>query len=185
MNMARLSDDEIGNVQGNILRGYTLPAVRHMILQVRAPAAARAFLAASVTGGNPNVPQITTEQRIGADLPKLVTAFNLGFTYQGLKALGLAHGHLASFPTEFIDGMTKRAAKLSDYGDSDPSNWPSPYDKPDHVHVIATAYAMDDATLDTIQNQVTQAFHLLGFHKGYSLPNGEVYFGYKDGLSQP
>jgi deferrochelatase/peroxidase EfeB len=185
MEMARLNDDEIGNVQGNILRGYTLPAVRHMILGVSDRAAARAFLAASVTGGNPNVPQITTEQQIGAKLPKLVTAFNLGFTYQGLKALGLAPGDLASFPTEFIDGMTSRAAKLSDYGDSDPSNWPSPYHEPDKVHVIATAYAMDDATLASIQDQVSKAFDVLGVHKGYSLPNGAVYFGYKDGLSQP
>lgn len=185
MDMARLNDDEIGNVQGNILRGYTLPAVRHMILRISDSSAARAFLAASVTGGNPNVPQITTEQRIGANLPKLVTAFNLGFTYQGLVALGLAPRDLASFPTEFIEGMTRRAAKLSDFGDSDPSNWPSPYDQPDHVHVIATAYASEDITLDSIQKQVEQAFDLRGIHNGYSLPKGAVYFGYKDGLSQP
>lgn len=183
--MEGLKDDEIGILQGNILRGYRLPLVRHMILRVADGAAARAFLAASVNGGNPNVPQITTEQPIGFDAPKMATAFNLGFTYQGLRALGLAPGDLASFPTEFIQGMTRRAAKLGDFADSDPSLWPSPYDQPDDVHIIATAYATDEARLGLLHDQLCTTFDVLGRHDGYALPNDEVYFGYKDGMSQP
>lgn len=185
MTAGRLSEDEIGIVQGNILRGYRLPLVRHIILKVTDRAAARAFLAASVAGDNPNVPQVTTEQLISNDMPKLATAFNLGFTHQGMKALGLAPGDLASFPTEFIEGMTRRAAKLSDFGDSAPSSWPSPYDQPDHVHVIATAYASDMARLTEIQDQLSRHFGVLGSHDGYAQQDGYVYFGYKDGMSQP
>lgn len=183
--MDRLADDEIGIVQGNILRGYRLPFVRHMILKVTDRAAARTFLAASVAGNAPNVPPITPEQPIRPDAPKMTKAFNLGFTWSGLQALGLAPGDLASFPTEFIQGMTRRAAKLGDFGDSDPSRWPSPYHQPDHVHVIATAYAADKVWLAEVQGQLSQSFEVLGTHDGYALPLGKVYFGYKDGMSQP
>lgn len=180
-----LVEDEIGIVQGNILRGYKLPLVRHLVLEVVNLKAARAFLAAAVAGDDPDVPQITTEQPISPDTAKAAVTFNLGFTWQGLKALKLGDAELKSFPTEFIEGMTRRAAKLGDFGDSDPRNWPSPYHQPGRVHVIASVYAGDKAGLDRVQSQVAQAFDVIGFHNGYSLPDGKVYFGYRDGMSQP
>lgn len=185
MQIERLTPQIIGILQGNILRGYRLPLVRHMVLQVTDAAAARAFLAASVAGDPAAAPQITTERPIGPDQPKLTQTFNLGFTWQGLRALGLSPFDLSSFPTEFIEGMTRRAAKLGDFGTSAPSYWPKPYDQPDRVHVIATAYATDTVWLDQVQRHLAAAFHVLHSHHGYALPDDRVYFGYKDGMSQP
>jgi deferrochelatase/peroxidase EfeB len=182
--MDELNDVEIKSLQGNILRGYTLGFARHMILQITDRSAARAFLAASVSG-SPEVPQITTEQPVTEKGHKPATAFNLGFTYEGLKALGLAAEDLATFPTEFRLGMTSRAAKLGDFGESAPSNWPSPYDDPGRIHVIATAYASNEDELKRIQEKTSRAFNVLGFHDGRAPPDGEVFFGYRDGLSQP
>ena len=183
--MGNLSDSDITSLQGNILRGYRLGRVRQTVLEITNRAAARAFLAASVAGSNPDVPQITTEQKLAAGTPKPTTAFNLGFTFEGLRALGLAPDDLASFPTEFIQGMTRRAAKLGDFGDSAPANWPAPYHQPERIHVIASAYAADEAWLDKVRDQLAGAFRILGEHDGRALPNGEVFFGYRDGLSQP
>lgn len=185
MTAGYLVEDEIGIVQGNILRGYKLPYVRHLVLEVADRTAARAFLGAAVAGDNPDVPQITTEQPDRPGVPKATVTFNLGFTWQGLKALGLADQELRSFPTEFIEGMTRRAAKLGDFGDSDPCHWPSPYRQPDRVHVIASVYATDEGELNTVQDQVSRSFKVIGVHNGYALPEGKVYFGYKDGMSQP
>lgn len=185
MAVGQLVEDEISIVQGNILRGYKLPYVRHLVLEVADRSAARAFLGASLAGDSAVVPQITTEQPIRPDTPKAEVTFNLGFTWQGLKALGLADADLRSFPTEFIEGMTRRAAKLGDFGDSDPRHWPTPYHRPDRVHVIASTYATQETSLNTVQDQVGRAFKVIGVHNGYSLPEGKVYFGYKDGMSQP
>ena len=47
------------DVQGNILRGYRMPRVRYLILEVAERFAARRWLAASTSGGGYGVPQIT------------------------------------------------------------------------------------------------------------------------------
>lgn len=177
------------DLQGNILRGYRLKHVRHMILEVTDRAAARAFLAASVAGSSPDVPKITHERPIeetAAD-PTLKpgTAFNVAFTFAGLKALRLSASHLASFPTEFIEGMHRRGAKLNDFGNSDPSQWSSPFDQPGRVHILASAYANSMEDLNLMRDQTKVAFNLLGALDGWSQKDGKVFFGYHDGLSQP
>jgi deferrochelatase/peroxidase EfeB len=179
------TDAQIATLQGNILRGYRLPLVRHLLLEVTDRAAARGFLAAAVAGTDPDVPKITTEQKIAPTTPKLETTFNLGFTFAGLGALGLGRQDLDSFPTEFKEGMTRRAAKLGDFGASAPAHWPAPYHVPDRLHIVATAYARDVDWLDRLRDRLGKSFRVLGQHDGRSLPNGEVFFGYQDGLSQP
>ena len=51
---------DFADVQGNILRGYRMPRVRYLILEVADRSAARRWLAASISGGGDGVPQITT-----------------------------------------------------------------------------------------------------------------------------
>jgi hypothetical protein len=53
---------DLGDIQGFILRGYRMPMVRHFLLTVRAPAAARKLLGKLVSGDESDVPQITTAQ---------------------------------------------------------------------------------------------------------------------------
>ena len=173
------------NVQGNILRGYTLGRVRYLVLEVVDRDLARQFLAVSAAGGSPDVPAIMPATPWAKTLPKPEMCFNIGLTYEGLRALRTPPEHLATFPTEFIEGMTKRAVKLGDYGASAPANWPAPFDKPAQVHVIASIYARDPIMLDDVQGQVARAFNVLGVRDGRNLDNSKVFFGYRDSISQP
>jgi len=173
---------DLGDIQGNILRGYRRNFVRHLILEVNDLAAARDFLAASVDGNNPDVPAITRDTTWRQ---KPAVCFNIGVTFEGLRALGTPSEHLDTFPTEFRQGMAKRAMKIGDFGESAPENWPAPFDTPDRVHIIASIHADTEEPLDEVQAQVAGAFDVLGVRNGRNLPEGKVFFGYVDGISQP
>jgi deferrochelatase/peroxidase EfeB len=170
------------DLQGNILRGYRCDLVRHLILEVVDCAAARSFLGASAAGKNADVPGITRETTW---TQKPDACFNIGLTYEGLRALGTPKEHLATFPTEFVEGMTKRALKLGDFGSSAPANWPAPFDRPARVHIVASIYAAAAAHLDRVEAQVTRAFNVLGVRDGRNLAGNKVFFGYVDNISQP
>ncbi|WP_164661002.1 hypothetical protein [Tropicibacter sp. Alg240-R139] len=175
------------DVQGNILRGYSLNRVRHLVLEVTNRTLARQFLAAAVSGTTDAVPTITRESsEKWADPPDL--CFNIGVTFAGLRALGVTQDHLDTFPTEFRQGMTKRAAKIGDFGDSAPKNWAEPFNQPDRVHLIASIYSDTDEQLEKVeqvQAQVAKAFGVIGVQDGRNLPEGKVFFGYRDSISQP
>ena len=142
---------DLADLQGNILRGYTSkPHVRYLILEVADRSAARRWLAASVSGRGDGVPQITTGNW-GANKPD--TCFNIGLTYEGLRALGTPSSSLEMFPNEFVEGMTARALKLGDVGPSAPENWPAPFNEPRRIHLIATIYAENVEQLNAVQER--------------------------------
>lgn len=172
------------DVQGNILRGYRLGLVRHLVLEVTDRDSARRFLAASVSGAGGDVPAITRESsEKWSQKPDL--CFNIGITFAGLRALGVPARDLDTFPTEFREGMTARAAKISDFGESAPGNWADPFDQPDRVHLIASIHANAEDRIDQVQDQVAGAFDVIGVRKGRNLPEGKVFFGFRDSISQP
>jgi deferrochelatase/peroxidase EfeB len=176
----------LADLQGNILRGYTKkPHVRYLILEVAEPSAARRWLAASVSGRGDGVPQITSGDW-GANRPD--TCFNIGLTYEGLRALGTPSSSLEMFPNEFVEGMTARALKLGDVGPSAPENWPAPFNEPKRIHLIATIYAKKVEQLNEVQKRALpdqKAFRLLGTCEGYNFPGDFVHFGYRDNITQP
>lgn len=172
------------DVQGNILRGYRLNRVRHLVLEVTNRSLARQFLAATVSGSTDTVPTITRESSVKwSDPPDL--CFNIGVTFAGLQALGVPQEGLKTFPTEFRQGMTKRAAKIGDFGDSDPQNWADPFNQPERIHLIASIYSDSCEQLEQVQVQVAKAFTIVGVRDGRNLPEGKVFFGYRDSISQP
>lgn len=176
---------DLADLQGNILRGYTKkPHVRYLILEVANRSAARRWLAASISGRDHGVPQITTGNW-GAAKPD--TCFNIGLTYEGLRALGTPSSSLEMFPNEFIEGMTARALKLGDVGPSAPETWPSPFDEPRRIHLIATIYAGTVRQLDEVQQRALDrnALTLLGTREGYNFRDDYVHFGYRDNIMQP
>ncbi len=176
---------DLADLQGNILRGYTKkPHVRYLILEVADRGAARRWLAASISGRDHGVPQITTGNW-GAAKPD--TCFNIGLTYEGLRALGTPSSSLEMFPNEFIEGMTARALKLGDVGPSAPETWPSPFDEPRRIHLIATIYAGTVRQLDEVQQSALDrnALTLLGTREGYNFRDDYVHFGYRDNIMQP
>lgn len=170
------------DIQGNILRGYRYKRVRYVVLEVVARATARSFLAAAAAGDSAEVPAITRATKWAH---KPLSCFNVGMTYNGLRALGTPADSLATFPTEFIEGMTKRAPKLGDCRASAPDNWPAPFDQPERVHIVATIHADDARDLDRVQDQVARSFNVIGTRDGRDLAEGKVFFGYKDSISQP
>lgn len=190
----------LNELQGNILRGYRadLTHVRYLLLEVVDLGDARRFLAASIEGVTPGVPKLTTAAHWADKKPHM--CFNIGVTYEGLKALGTPAPSLATFPIEFVEGMTHRSLKLGDFGPSAASHWPAPFDRPNRLHLIATIYAVDRSHLDEVQDQVAQAFSVLGVrdarartdanvlgpqYAGDGSPNNRVFFGYADSISQP
>ncbi len=173
-------------VQGNILRGYHYARVRHLVLEVVNAALARRWLS-QATDGSGAAPAITTEEEW---LIKPASCFNLGFTYDGLKALGVPNASLASFAPEFKAGIARRAVKINDVGESAPENWASPFDTPDRVHIIASVYAEELEELDRVERQVADGlggdgFAILGRHDGWNFDTDHVHFGYRDSMSQP
>ena len=182
--MSAVSD--AADVQGNIVRGYRRkPRVRHLVLEITDRIAARRWLAACASGGE-DVPRITT-----GDWKALepVTCFNIGLTYEGLRALGTPDSSLETFPIEFVQGMNARALKLGDVGESAPETWPAPFNDPKRIHIVATIYAHEIAQLNQVQHQALadgKALRLLGAPPdGCSFAHDLVHFGYRDNIMQP
>lgn len=170
------------HIQGNILRGYPYRKVRYLFLEVTDRRSAQQFLAAALTGDSKDVPRIVPATHWTSPP---VSAFNIGVTYAGLKALGTPAQSLASFPAEFSQGMTKRAAKLGDFGQSAPENWPAPFDQPDRLHIIASVNSDLHSELDRVQAQIARTFGIRGIRDGRGLAESKVFFGYRDSITQP
>jgi deferrochelatase/peroxidase EfeB len=184
------------DVQGNVLRGYRKPRVRYLMLEVTDAAAARRWLTACVAGSD-GVAQITTESQERWER-KPDACFNIGLTYQGLRALGTPVSSLTTFPTEFIEGMAKRAVKLGDAGPSAPENWDAPFNDPTKIHLIASIYVGDvkkpDAAAEITQLDAIQRATVSGkwgvkllddVREGWCFNADYVHFNYTDNISQP
>ena len=91
---------DLADIQGFVLRAYTMPMVRHFLLTVGAPAQARRQLGRLVSGDESDVPQITTAEdwHVGfapgpgddlAEAPRRTPDYclNVGITWPGLVAL--------------------------------------------------------------------------------------------------
>jgi Dyp-type peroxidase family len=117
-------------------------------------------------------------------------SISVGFTYQGLRALGVPQESLASFAPEFRQGMAARATELGDVGDSSPEHWEKPLGSPE-VHVALSVLSPDAAQLETLLDRARRAHEELAGVRViwrqdcYQLPTGRTSFGFKDGIGQP
>ena len=184
---------DLSALQGNILRGYrsNLSHVRHLVLEVVDRAKARQFLGASAAGGRADVPQITREttwtEKQGHVLQHRPDSRG------GLRALGTPATSLATFPSEFVEGMTSRALKLGDLGASAPATAsPAPL-RPTRPRTSSSRRSTSAPTvtrglrapLNRVQAQVAKAFNVLGVRNGRAFPGNRVHFDYVDNISQP
>ncbi|HTG35588.1 MAG TPA: peroxidase [Thermoanaerobaculia bacterium] len=182
-----MAEVNLADIQGFILRGYTMPAVRHFLLRVGDAAAARRFLGGLVSGDEAASPQLTTAQ-VWTVKPDY--CLNVALTFDGLKALGLPAATLSSFPAEFQAGSVSRAESVGDTGPSAPALWDPPFNST-HVHVILSLYAAGREVLEARTAVLKALFECnggmaeAGRRDGYELPDGKVHFGYQDGISQP
>jgi len=182
-------------MQGNIFCSYgrRYRAVRHLVLRVKNPVAARLALA-SMVDEDRETPDITRAHRKPSEAA-YDWCLNVSFTWRGLEALGLPRSTLDSFPPEFRQGMVARADRLGDVGPSAPANWLGGLGDADNVHLVVTIHGWGPANLIPMTEQVLglqggRAFEQLST----DLPDGEIFpdpdsekvhFGYRDGISQP
>ena len=94
-----MSTLNLRQIQGFILRMYRMPMVRHFLLKVNTPAAARVLLGRLASGDERDAPQITTAEEWHVAVPgpeddrqapprrKTDYCLNVGITWSGLVAL--------------------------------------------------------------------------------------------------
>jgi deferrochelatase/peroxidase EfeB len=202
------------DIQGFILRGYRMPMVRHFLLTVGNPSAARRLLGRLVSGDESDAPQITTAQdwHVGfepgpgdnlADIPRRKPDYclNLGITWPGMVALELKDRvPTLSFKSfgAFLAGAAERAALVGDIGPSAPTNWVGGFGT-NTDHVLLTLHAIGPNELSAYSDRLAALFldgdafreiwrrdgmALVAMVDGQPVPTSKVHFGYTDGISQ-
>jgi Dyp-type peroxidase family len=166
---------ELADIQGNVLRGYTMPAAAYLFLRIVDVGKARALMARML-------PRVMTAAP-WSQAP--ATAMNVAFTFEGLVALGLSEARLASFPEAFREGMAARAERLGDRGPSAPSGWEF-----SGAHVLVTVYAVDAEHLRAALAEILAAdsdhgVELVWLQRAEALSGGKDHFGFFDGIAQP
>jgi hypothetical protein len=104
--------DNLHDIQDNVVAPILMRYGRHIFLHFTDGAKARAWL------GN-------MFDRVNARQEEHGTRFtvNIGFTHEGLKALGLSQRSLDSFPPAFQAGALGRAQEVGDVGRHAPEHW--------------------------------------------------------------
>jgi deferrochelatase/peroxidase EfeB len=169
------------DVQGLIVRGYGMPSVSHLSFRVRTRGTARRRIGALVDG--PDGPDLRVTG--GAEWPagrKPEACLNVGFTAEGLRALGLPENSLRTFPPDFAEGADRRVGRLlqRSLNGLDPG-----------AHLLVTIHARSDqirgAAARRIRGRLGEgdAFECVGERVGNQLAGEAMHFGFRDGISQP
>ena len=122
--------------------------------------------------------------------PDRPVSLGVALSFAGLEALGVPAESLASFPSEFREGMAARADYLGDVGENAPEHWEKPLGSKD-VHLVVAALARDTALMQTVVILAQDAIRdLPGVVPVWQLdvhapPDGREQFGFQDSISQP
>ena len=121
---------------------------------------------------------------------------NIGFTYEGLTALGLSQPSLDSFPEAFRVGMRGRAPVVGDLGPHAPEHWEGGLGGPD-IHAMVWMRTDSDHGREEAMNVIRAEMQATGGvelqfvqdTKALAHENGigseGQHFGYADPISQP
>lgn len=173
------------DVQGWILNGYNMPAIRHIVMTVVSPRPVLRYIGA-VAGGEAGITPIQSAAPWAA---KPEHTLNLGVTWSGLRALGVAQSTLDAFPTDYTVGPARRANRLGDIYNSHPDNWDDHMADATNVHLLWTIHGSGPTALDAGQAELTSALgtaaEILQVYQGSQMRQGRVHFGYVDGIAQP
>lgn len=172
---------QLGDLQGNVLRGYGHPLTAYVFVRVDEPAAGRRWIGEAV-------PRVTTGAPWTGSKP--ATTLNIAFTYVGLRALEVAPRVLDAFPPEFREGMAGRTDTLGDTGLTAPEHWEAPLGSGEsHVLAMIDAASTEvlEQALDDLHAEIEGAGDLaiVGEQRTEVLPSGREHFGFSDGFSQP
>ncbi len=204
---------DLTDIQGFILRGYRMPMVRHFLLAVNDPAAARKLLGRLVSGDESDAPQITTAEdwHVGfapgpkdnpAEDPRRKPDYclNVGITWPGMIALEIKDRvPTLSFKSfgAFTTGAAQRAKLVGDTGPSAPENWAGGFGKGSD-HVLVTLHALIPDAMKSYGDRLSALFAggnafrelwrmdgmaWIEMKEGKPTPCAKVPFGYTDGIS--
>jgi deferrochelatase/peroxidase EfeB len=172
---------ELSDIQSCLFKEYKeMGCSRYYLVQVKDATLTKKFLASvadSVTHAN-----ATNNE----------TSLNIGFTSQGLIALGYNNEeNMRSFSREFREGMVTphRQRLLGDFDSSDPSKWQWGGPNNERVDLILMVFGKNEVIAENYFQSLKQQFesglsvvHILN---GKPLPNDREHFGFRDGISQP
>jgi Dyp-type peroxidase family len=122
--------------------------------------------------------------------PGRPVSLGVGLGFAGLEALGVPAESLATFSSEFQQGMAARAAEIGDVGENAPEHWEAPLGSKD-VHLVVAALARDTALMETLVTLAQDAIRVLpGVAPIWQLdvhvpPDGREQFGFKDSIGEP
>lgn len=147
------------------------------LVRIKDVAAARAWLIAA---------HVTTARTLD---PPPSTALQVGFTVEGLRALGVPSEVINGFAPEFLLGMAEesRSRRLGDIGRNDPSLWR--WGGPNRIpHLAIMMYGKEDQMAQCEAEfkgpSWDVAFEVMERLRTSDLDDVEP-FGFADGLSQP
>lgn len=199
---------QLQDVQAHILRGAKPAAAFYLALNIIKVQQFLGFI-------DSLKPYLHSEERVrksrkhehSDDLPAPLLV-NLGFSFTGLKKLGLHEQLLAQFPLPFQQGMAARAAFIGDAGNDAPERWQGRWGHPG-IHVFVAFYYLPGqdsqvATRDRQESVRARLEHLLeALSVNEKMVPGALilereyaevirkdnriveHFGFKDGISQP
>jgi deferrochelatase/peroxidase EfeB len=176
---------ELEDIQHFLMSRPPARAARYEFLTFRTAACGRAWLTGLID-------KVGTAKSVGSNLvdSRWVT---IGFTWNGLYALGVDDASLATFPEEFRQGMAARAEILGTTGANHPDHWVGGLARAD-LHAIAILFARDVAERERCrlghERYVAQCagVELLSALDLEAIPPFDYaheHFGYRDRLSQP
>src|SRR5215211_5103072 len=170
---------ELDDIQAGVLRGRPTPyAGAFLLLRIDDPRDGRTLAG--------RLADVVHE----VHHPATDTSFSVGFTYAGLRALGVPQESLETFAPEFRQGMAARAELLGDVGPNAPENWEAPLGS-DDVHVAVIMLAPDvprfEATLETARTALNElpCITRLWRQDVWSPEDGRNSFDFRDGISHP
>src|SRR5215467_489266 len=177
---------ELDDIQHFLLTRPPALAARYGFLTFRDPAQGRAWLSGLID-------KVGTGAKMAADGQSDQRWVTIAFTWNGLRALGVDEGSLATFPEDFREGMVARAGVNGDTGANAPEHWVGGLASPD-LHGIVILFAKDIAERDrAVREHQQYASKFPGFEALSTLDleatppfdSAHDHFGYRDRLSQP
>jgi Dyp-type peroxidase family len=177
---------EFDDIQHILLKRAPALTARYEFLSFRHGAGGRAW-ASAIKG------TIHSAASMQASVDKDKRWVTAAFTWNGLRALGLDEGSLASFPEEFKQGMPARAEILGDVGLNAPEHWVGNLASPD-LHAIVILFARDQTEQDRCVSEHAklvsgcpgvEVLSVLDLMATPPFDYAHDHFGYRDRLSQP
>ena len=173
------------DIQDNVVTPILMRYGRHIFLKFTDGAKTRKWLS-------------NMFNRVNARRQEHGTRFtvNIGFTYEGLRVIGLSEKSLDSFPAAFRVGARGRASEVGDVGPHAPENWEGGLGGPD-IHAMAWLRTDSDEGREEATRIIREEMEAIGgveirfvqdtkalAHENGIGSEGE-HFGFADPISQP